>query len=103
MYIYMYIYIYIYIYSLSQWQWQRYLNTDFGVANCCFGSVQYITIQEFNKLTSENVTARVVKANLLSKNDIANFVKKTDRDDKLRYLNKDVPSDKNNMYLLKIY
>ena len=65
--------------------------------------IQYITIQEFNKLTSENVTARVVKANLLSKNDIANFVKKTDRDDKLRYLNKDVPSDKKSMYLLKIY
>ena len=65
--------------------------------------IQYITIQEFNKLTSKNVTARVVKANLLSKNDIANFVKKTDRDDKLRYLNKDVPSDKKSMYLLKIY
>ena len=97
------LYIYIYIYSQSQWQWQRYLNTDVGVANCCFGSVQYMTIQEFNKLTSENVTARVAKANLLSRNDIANFVKKTDRDDKLRYLNKDVPTDKKNMYLLKKY
>ena len=34
------------------------------------------TIQEFNRLTSENFTARLAKANLASK--ITNFVKKTD-------------------------
>ena len=36
------------------------------------------TIQEFNRLTSENFTARLAKANLASKSDITNFVKKTD-------------------------
>ena len=39
---------------------------------------KYIITQEFNKLTSENFTARLKQANLASKNDIANFVKKTD-------------------------
>ena len=37
-----------------------------------------MTTQEFNKLTSENFTARLAKANLTSKVDIANFVIKTD-------------------------
>ena len=41
---------------------------------------KYITTQEFNKLAAENVTARLAQANLASKNDIANFVKKTDFD-----------------------
>ena len=43
-----------------------------------------ITTQEFNKLTSENFTARLKEANLVSKNDIANFVQKTDFDEKLK-------------------
>ena len=43
---------------------------------------KYITTQEFNKLTSENFTARLAQANLASKSDIANFVKKIDFDDK---------------------
>ena len=43
-----------------------------------------ITTQEFNKLTSENVTARLRQANLASKNDIADFVKKTSFDEKLK-------------------
>ena len=37
---------------------------------------KYITTQEFNKLTSENFSASLAQANLASKNDIANFVKK---------------------------
>ena len=37
-----------------------------------------IATQEFNKLTSENFTARLKQANLASKSDIANFIKKTD-------------------------
>ena len=37
---------------------------------------KYITTQEFHKLTSENFAARLAQANLASKNDIANFVKK---------------------------
>ena len=39
---------------------------------------KYVTTQEFNKIT------RLVQANLASKNDIANFVKKTDFNDKLK-------------------
>ena len=39
---------------------------------------RYITTEEFNKLPSENFTARLTKANLASKSNIANFVKKTD-------------------------
>ena len=54
---------------------------------------KYITTQEFNKLTSEKFTARLAQANLASKNDIANFVKKTDFDNKL----KDVTSNKNEL------
>ena len=37
---------------------------------------KYVTTQEFNKLTPENFTARLAQANLVSINDIANFVKK---------------------------
>ena len=37
---------------------------------------KYITTQEFNKLTSDNFTARLAQANLASKNDIANFIKR---------------------------
>ena len=50
------------------------------------------TTQEFNKLTSENFTARLKQANLANKIDIANFVKKTDFDNEL----KDVKSNKVN-------
>ena len=37
---------------------------------------KYITTQEFNKLTSENVNTRLAQANLASKSDIANFIKR---------------------------
>ena len=53
---------------------------------------KYITTQEFNKLTSGKFSARLKQANLASKNDIANFVKKTDFD-KL----KNVTSNKNEL------
>ena len=46
------------------------------------------TIQESNKLTSENITSRLSQEDLASKNDIANFVNKTDFDDKLKNLDK---------------
>ena len=45
---------------------------------------KYITTQELNNLTSENFTARLKQANLASKNDIANFIKKTDFDESLK-------------------
>ena len=51
---------------------------------------KYITSQVFNKLTSENFTTILKKANLASRNDIANFVKDGDFDNKL----KDVTSNK---------
>ena len=54
---------------------------------------EYVITQEFNKLTSENFIARLKHANLASKNDIANFVKKTDFDEKL----KTVTSNKNEL------
>ena len=44
---------------------------------------KYITTPKFNKLTGENYAARLVQANLSSKSDIANFVKRTDLDDKV--------------------
>ena len=37
---------------------------------------KYIAIEVFNKLTSENFTARLKQAIIASKNGIANFVKK---------------------------
>ena len=39
---------------------------------------KYITTKEFNKLSSENFTARLAQADLASKSDIANFLEKTD-------------------------
>ena len=54
---------------------------------------KYITTQEFNKLTSENFTASLKQANLASKNDTVNFVKKKDFDNKI----KDVTSSKNDL------
>ena len=55
---------------------------------------KYITTQEFNKLTSENFAPILAQANLASKNDIANFVNKTDFDDELKSLTKKVISNK---------
>ena len=39
-------------------------------------------MQELNKLTSENFSARLTQANLANKKDMANFVKETDFDKK---------------------
>ena len=38
---------------------------------------KYITTQEFNKLTAENCTARLKRANLAAEVDIADFIEKT--------------------------
>ena len=54
---------------------------------------EYISTQEINKLTSESFTARLKQANLASQIDIANFLKKTDFNDKI----KDVTSNKNEL------
>ena len=55
-----------------------------------YDHAKYITTEEFNKLTADNFTARLAQANLASKDDIANFVKKTDFDNELKNLNKKV-------------
>ena len=55
---------------------------------------KHITTPEFIKLIAGNVATRLVQASLASKRDIADFVKKTDFDDKLKNLNKKVTSNK---------
>ena len=52
---------------------------------------KYVTTQEFNQLTSENFSTRLAQTNLASKSDIAKILKKTDFDNKLKY----VTSNKN--------
>ena len=52
-----------------------------------------ITTLEFNKIIAENFAARLAQANLASKSNIANFLKKTDLDDKLKnWYKKDIPN-----------
>ena len=48
-----------------------------------------------NKLTTDTFAERLAQAKLATKNDIANFVKKTDFDDKLWNINKEFTSKKN--------
>ena len=47
------------------------------------------------KLTAQNFASRLAHATLASKNDIATLVKRTDFDDKLKHLNKNVILNKN--------
>ena len=51
----------------------RNLNTHFVKMN--HDHNQYISTSEFNKLIAENFTTRSRQANLVTKNDIANFCK----------------------------
>ena len=62
---------------------------------------KYIAAQESNKLTAEHFIARLAQENLASESNIANFVKKTDFDDKLRNLNKKITSNKTKHVLVK--
>ena len=58
-------------------------------------SNKYITTQELDKLMSGNFTSRLAKANLASINDVDNFTKKADFDDKLKTkINTKVTSNK---------
>ena len=52
-------------------------------------------------LTSEKFSARLAQANLASKSDFADFVKKIDFDDKLNNSNKTVTSYKKQHVLVK--
>ena len=60
-----------------------------------------ITTPEFNELSAENFTARIKQANLPSKGDIADFLKKIDFDDKLNTLNKKITSNKSKHLLVE--
>ena len=53
-----------------------------------------ITTQELNKLTSKSLASRLAQANLVSKNDIASFIKKADFVNKLKNLSKKINSNK---------
>ena len=55
---------------------------------------QYITIQEFKKITTESFIARLKQADLATKAGIDDFVEKTEFDDKLKNLNEKVTSKK---------
>ena len=55
---------------------------------------KYISTPEFNNLTTRRFAATLQQANLASKNNIANFVKKTDFANKLKHLNKKIISNK---------
>ena len=46
--------------------------------------IKVLLLKDLIKLTSENFAARLAQANLTSKNGIANFVKKTDFNVKLK-------------------
>ena len=49
---------------------------------------KYVTTQEFNELTSGNLAAILKQANLASKTDIANFIKKTYFDENIKNSNR---------------
>ena len=55
---------------------------------------EYISNQEFKKLTIDNFASRLKQANLASKNDTADFVKNIDFDKKLKNYNKKITSNK---------
>ena len=65
------------------------------------GHDKYINTPQFNKLTAENLTAGLAQANLASKNHIAGSVKKTDFDEKLNNVNKQVTSNKSKHVLVE--
>ena len=48
---------------------------------------KFITMQEFNKLTADNFATRLAQVKLTTKADIADFVKETDFDNKLKNIN----------------
>ena len=55
-----------------------------------------------NKLTADTFAERLAQAKLATKNDIANFVKKTDFDDELWNINKEFTSKKIWIYIKRV-
>ena len=63
---------------------------------------KYIDTQEFNNLTADYFAARLSQANLTTKDNIADFVKKKrDFDNKLKNSNKKVTSNKTKHVLVE--
>ena len=62
---------------------------------------KYITTPEFNWLRAKTYAARLKQANLATKSDIANYVNKTDFDEKLKDLNKKIASNKTKYLLVE--
>ena len=62
---------------------------------------KYITTPKFNKLAAENFTARLKQANVATKADIADFLKRKDFVDKLKKINKRVTSNKSKHLLVE--
>ena len=59
---------------------------------------RYSTTPDFNKLTAEKRAAKLAQANLaVKRSDAANFVNKTDFDEKLKNINKKVHQTKQNV------
>ena len=55
---------------------------------------KYITTQELNRLTADIFAARLKQGNVSDKANIDDVIEKIDFDDKLKNLNKKVPSNK---------
>ena len=55
---------------------------------------KYILTLEFNNLKTEKIASRLAQANLARTSEMANFLKKTEFDDKLKKLHRDVTSNK---------
>ena len=62
---------------------------------------KYTTTQVFNELTSEYFAVRVKQADLGSKNYIADLIRKTDFDEKLRKISNNVTLNKTRHKTLK--
>ena len=68
-------------------------NKAFDIAKDLKYDGKHITTPEFNKLTSENFVARLAQGNLANRNNIANFLNKTDFNKKILGLNKRIDSN----------
>ena len=86
-------------------KWQNSIFNDQYVVSKTFAKSEFtsavLSTPEYNKLTAENVAARLAQGNLASKSDIANYVKKTDFTEKLKNLKKKVRSKKTEHWLIE--
>ena len=64
---------------MQQKNWRNWIKHD-----------KYTTTQEFNKLTSENFATRLKEAKLSARDDIDDLIKKTNFDEKVTNINRNV-------------